>query len=213
MERSEFEQLALEHLDGVYRMSMQLTRNPERAEDLVQEVYVRAFRPSVIDRFVDQSREEVGADGQAKLRGGMRSWLMTITHNTFYTLARRETRAPSAVGEFYEEDSRELGPDEAPPAWDLASFDWEHVDERIVKAIDELREDYRGVLLMWGVEGLKYREIAERLEVPIGTVMSRLHRARKTLAEALGGEDGPARELGFGRVITDDELAAEGKAS
>ncbi len=188
MERSEFERLALEHLDSVYRMAVQLTRNPERAEDLVQEVYARAFRPNVIERFEDKS------DGSGS--GGMRSWLLTILHHTFYSQIKREKRAPAAVGEFFEEDNREQIPGDPPPAWDLASLDWEQVDERIVKAVRELKEEYRQVLLMWGVQGLKYREIAEILQVPIGTVMSRLHRARKVLADALGGEDGPAADFG-----------------
>jgi len=76
-------------------------------------------------------------------------------------------------------------PDEPAPAWNLESLDWEHVDERIKAAIEGLRPEYRTVLLLWGVEGLKYREIAEIEAVPIGTIMSRLHRARSILAEQL----------------------------
>ena len=71
------------------------------------------------------------------------------------------------------------------PAWDLESLDWEHVDERLKVAIESLRPEYRSVLLLWGVEGMKYREIADIQDIPIGTVMSRLHRARAMLAEQL----------------------------
>ncbi len=78
-------------------------------------------------------------------------------------------------------------PDEPPPAWDLESLDWEHVDERLKTAIGELRPEYRSVLLLWGVEGMRYREIAESQGIPIGTVMSRLHRARNILAKQLSG--------------------------
>jgi RNA polymerase sigma-70 factor (ECF subfamily) len=170
LEREAFEKLALEHLDSVYRMAMQLAKHPDKANDLVQETYLKAIRSS--ERF-----EERG--------GGMRSWLFTILHHTFYSLIKKEARGPALVEEFFDADHRELPPDEAPPAWDLASMDWEHVDERLKQAIEELSEEHRIVLLLWGVEGMKYRQIGQILDVPIGTVMSRLHRARKTLADSL----------------------------
>ncbi|GAB4554938.1 MAG: sigma-70 family RNA polymerase sigma factor [Phycisphaerales bacterium] len=179
MERDAFEKLALEHIDAVYRMALQLAKHPDEASDLVQETYLKAIRSS--ERF-----EEKG--------GGMRSWLFTILHHTFYSRVKREKRGPVAVEEFYEADERETVPDEAPPAWDLRSLDWEHVDERVKKAIEELSPEHREVLLLWGVEGMKYREIASILDVPIGTVMSRLHRSRKVLAESL---EEVARELGW----------------
>lgn len=184
MERDQFEKLALEHLDAVYRMALHLTRRPDEADDLVQEVYARAFRPGTIERFEDRS------DGSES--GGMRSWLFAITHNVFYTRLKREKRQPIAVDSFYAEESSEGAPGEPPPMFDRTGLDWEHVDERLKAAIEDLREEYREVLMMWGVDGLKYREIATILEVPIGTVMSRLHRARKILADTLvehGGAD------------------------
>lgn len=190
----------MEHLDAVYRMALHLTRRPDTAEDLVQEVYARAFRPNTIERFVDMSPEEDTLSGS----GGMRSWLFAITHNVFYSKVKREARHPIAVGEFYSEEGSEVPPDEAPPAWSRADLDWEHVDDRLKKAIDELKDDYREVLLMWGVDGLKYREIAEILEVPIGTVMSRLHRARKLLADRLLADDGASDDLGL-RMFEDRE--------
>lgn len=190
----------MEHLDAVYRMALHLTRRPDTAEDLVQEVYARAFRPNTIERFVDMSPEEDTLSGS----GGMRSWLFAITHNVFYSKVKREARHPIAVVEFYSEEGSEVPPDEAPPAWSRADLDWEHVDDRLKKAIDELKDDYREVLLMWGVDGLKYREIAEILEVPIGTVMSRLHRARKLLADRLLADDGASDDLGL-RMFEDRE--------
>lgn len=170
MDRAEFEKLALEHMDAVYRMALQLARRPDEAADLVQETYLRALRSSA---------------GFQEKGGGIRSWLFTILHNTFYTRIKRESRAPSAVEAFYDPDPRSIAADEAPPAWDLRSLDWEHVDERLKKAIDDLSPEHREVLLLWGVEGMKYRQIADITGVPIGTVMSRLHRARKILAESL----------------------------
>ncbi|MFG0282852.1 MAG: sigma-70 family RNA polymerase sigma factor [Phycisphaerales bacterium JB039] len=193
MERQQFEQLALEHLDAVYRMAFHLTRNAEEAEDLTQEVYLRALRPSSSENFETRG-------------GGMRAWLFTIAHNTFYSRIKRERKAPKAVGEFFGEEAGGPAPDEAPTAWNLATLDWEHVDGRIKRAIEELRPEFREVLLLWGVEGLKYREIAEILEVPIGTVMSRLHRARKLVADQLGEQEGASEELGLGqRGVTERE--------
>jgi RNA polymerase sigma-70 factor, ECF subfamily len=193
LERAKFEKLALEHLDAVYRMAMHLARRPDVAEDVVQEVYARAFRPQTIERFVDMSAEDDLTSGS----GGMRSWLFAITHNVFYSKVKKENRQPTSVGEFFAEESSEVAPDEAPPAWSRADLDWEHVDGRLKAAVEELKDEYREVLLMWGVDGLKYREIGEILDVPIGTVMSRLHRARKLLADKLLEDPKAAGELGL----------------
>lgn len=190
LERAEFERQALEHLDAVYRMAMHLTRRPEEADDLVQEVYVRAMRPHTIERFQDNSAEG---------GGGMRAWLFAICHNVFYSKLKKDARRPTAVEEFYDEASSEGPPDEPPPLWDGETLDWEQVDGRLKKAIGELKVEYREVLLMWGVEGLKYREIATILDVPIGTVMSRLHRARKLLSDALLADEQAVADLGLRR--------------
>lgn len=190
MEHSEFEKAALEHLDAVYRMAYRLTRRQEDAEDLVQEVYVRAMRPKTIERFEDNS-EQGG--------GGIRAWLFAICHNVFYSKLKKDRRTPVAVEEFFEASEKETPPDEAPPQWDGERLDWEQVDGRLKDAIEGLKPEYRQVLLMWGVEGLKYREIATILDVPIGTVMSRLHRARKTLTDALMSDERAAAELGLRR--------------
>lgn len=170
MDRVEFDRLALEHIDSVYRMAMQLARHPDEASDLVQETYLKALR--VAERF-----EEKG--------GGIRPWLFKILHNAFYSRVGRAKRQPALADDLPEAASAGPAPDEPEPAWDLASLDWEHVDERLKEAIASLRPEYRSVLLLWGVEGMKYREIADIQEIPIGTVMSRLHRARAMLAEQL----------------------------
>jgi RNA polymerase sigma-70 factor, ECF subfamily len=187
LERQKFEKLALEHLDAVYRMSFHLTRNPDEAQDLVQEVYVRAMRPKTIERF----EESAGT-------GGMRSWLFAICHNQFYTKLKKDARRPTSVEEFYTASETERAPEDAPPAYDRRELDWDHVDGRLKAAIDELKDEYREVLLMWGVDGLKYREIATIMDVPIGTIMSRLHRARKLLADKLLADTEAASDLGIG---------------
>ena len=86
MERKKFEQLALSHLDAVYRMAFHLTRDAEAADELVQEVYVRAFRPGTIERFEDKSAEDDDTSGT----GGMRSWLFAICHNAFYSKIKKD---------------------------------------------------------------------------------------------------------------------------
>jgi len=170
LERARFEELSLEHLDAVYRMAMQLSRHPDEAADLVQETYLKALKAA--DRFEEQG-------------GGIRPWLFKILHNVFYTRFNRAKRQVSASDEMLAAETGEPPPDQPGPAWNLEALDWEHVDERLKAAIEKLKPEYRSVLLLWGVEGLKYREIADIQEVPIGTVMSRLHRARSILMEQL----------------------------
>ena len=87
-----------------------------------------------------------------------------------------------------EDLGHESAPDEMntpSPCWDLDTLDWEQVDDRLKEAIHALPDHYREVLLLWAVEGLKYREIADVLGVALGTVMSRLYRARSVLSEQL----------------------------
>ena len=170
MERQQFEHLALEQLDAVYRMALQLARHPDEASDLVQETYLKALRAS--DRYEPQG-------------GGIRPWLFKILHNIFYTRVSKAKRQVAILDDEAMPASGVTAPDEPGPAWNIADLDWDHVDERVKAAIEHLKPEYRSVLLLWGVEGLKYREIADIQDIPIGTVMSRLHRARSILAEEL----------------------------
>lgn len=162
----------MEQLDAVYRMALQLARRTDEAADLVQETYLKALRAA--DRYQEQG-------------GGIRPWLFKILHNVFYTRVGRSKRVTQLGDDELGAESAEPAPGEPGPVWNLAELDWEHVDERIKQAIEGLKPEYRSVLLLWGVEGLKYREISEVQDIPIGTVMSRLHRARSILAEELSG--------------------------
>ncbi len=207
MQRTEFEPLAMSQLDAVYRLALRLTREQHKAEDLVQDTFARALRPKAVEGF-DPSKSVSGGEGD--LEAAMRSWLFTICHNLFYSQIKRAKKAPLAVGEFFGEAGEERPPDEPPPVWDRSELDWEHVDGRLKSAIDSLKDDHREILLMWGVDGLKYREIASILEIPIGTVMSRLHRARKQVADELIAHEGLAGELGLqgnNGAEADDEQA------
>lgn len=219
MQRDEFERLALDQLPSVHRLAWQLTRRRDLAEDLVQEVYLRAFRPDTIKRFEQRDSKESPESAPPADKphaDSIRSWLFTITHNTFYTLLKKQrirTRntspqmgagggamsGGSAVGVQDDPSPPESEPLQLeatlPPAWELGALDWDTVDERLKRSIDSLPDEYRQVLLLWSVHEMKYREIAQMLDVPIGTVMSRLFRARRLLSDALGGEFGPASDL------------------
>jgi RNA polymerase sigma-70 factor (ECF subfamily) len=164
LDTAEFERLALQQLDSLYRIARRLTRNPERAEDLVQETYLRALR----------SRESFELESY-----GMRPWLVRILQNLHFSKGARDARQPAALEDEYLEAARV----EDKPPW--AGDGFEAMDERLVAALDRLPEDYRLVMMLWSVEELSYKEIAEACQIPIGTVMSRLHRARQKLAEQL----------------------------
>ena len=180
--REQFESLALEQLDTLYRIARRLARDPQRAEDLVQETYLRAVR----------ARETF--DLQAH---GIRPWLLRIMHNVHVSRAEREGRQPTAVEDEQLESAgaggygggghgghgggghRRAGP----PPYDQFSFDG--MDQQLVRAIEGLAPEYQVVLMLWAVEELSYKEIAGAVGIPIGTVMSRLHRARQKLSEQL----------------------------
>lgn len=167
--REEFEALALQQLDLLYRVARKLTRDPGKAEDLVQETYLRAIR---------------GRSGFDLQEFGIRPWLLRIMHNLYVSRGEREARQPLAVEEQHLE-SAESGRAGAELPIDPASF--EAMDEQLVAALDRLPKEYQTVMLLWAVEEFSYKEIASALDVPIGTVMSRLHRARQRLAEDLRG--------------------------
>ncbi|HEY7090312.1 MAG TPA: sigma-70 family RNA polymerase sigma factor [Tepidisphaeraceae bacterium] len=166
--RDEFDRLAMEHLDMLYRVARRLTRDSSRAEDLVQETYLRAFRAR--DDFELQEY-------------GIRPWLVRIMHNLHFSRSQREKRQPMAIEDTQLDMASAAGSQSAAPWSGKASF--EGMDQRLVKALEELPDEYQTVMLLWAVEEFSYKEIAEAVGVPIGTVMSRLHRARAKLSDRL----------------------------
>jgi RNA polymerase sigma-70 factor (ECF subfamily) len=136
----------------------------------VQETYVKAIKAA-------PTFEQTG--------GGIRPWLFKILHNVFFTRKGRAKRETTMGDDLPPAVDEQPGPDQPGPAWDIASLNLDHVDERLKAALEHLKPEYRSILLLWGVEGMKYREIADIQDVPIGTVMSRLHRARSILAQEL----------------------------
>jgi RNA polymerase sigma-70 factor (ECF subfamily) len=178
-ERS-FEALAVPHLSTVYRVARRLTRDDHEAEDLVQEAYLRAYR---------------AFPGFEEREFGIRPWLLRIVYNTFINRRAGGRRAPKTADPQALDrsiDDRPGGAHSAPP-----NLDYERIDQEVKHAIDGLAEEFRSVLLLWSTMELSYQEIATVLDVPIGTVMSRLHRARQQLIRALSDF---ARENRLGRT-------------
>ncbi len=170
--RANFEEEALSHLDALYGAALRLTRSPSDAEDLVQDTFVKAYR------FYDSF--ESGTN--------LKAWLFRIQTNTFINRYRRKTRERAALGG---KSAGMVGDGVMSRETMRALRDPSRLADRplisaeIERALDELPEDYRMVVLLSDVEELAYREIAEILGCPIGTVMSRLHRARKMLRASL----------------------------
>ncbi len=169
-----FEDEALPHLDAVYRFALRLSGSPDQAEDLVQETFLRAFK----------------SWGQYTKGTAAKSWLFTICRNVF--LRRRERR--QRHDELVSENVGHAGPGPSPvnPVWvSVLGVDPEGdffesiVDDRILQAIQDLPEEYRSAVVMSDLEGLPYAEIAEAMEVPVGTVKSRLFRGRRQLQKVL----------------------------
>ena len=167
--RERFEQAVLPHLDAAYNLARWLTRNDHDAQDVTQEAFLRAFR------FFD------GYQG-----GNMRAWLLTIVRNTCYTWMH-QNRPPEAAVEFDEEIHSEESSGGADPELQvLASAD----KDTVQRALAELPEIFREALVLREMEGMSYKEIADVTSVSIGTVMSRLARARTRLRESLGAAMG-----------------------
>jgi len=163
----EFERLALPLLDPLYNFARWLTHDPTEAEDLVQETFTKALRG--FDTFT------VGTD--------FRAWMFRILRNTFLT-SRTGLQAKLTVP-LDEEDSLPATVTwDTPETYALASAG----RDALQAAVDELPVPYREVVLLCDVEEMTYQEISAVLGVPIGTVMSRLSRARKQLRQSLAGE-------------------------
>ncbi len=167
---SEFEATVLVHLDALYRGALRLTRNRATAEDLVQDALIRAFRS--FDRFRPGTN--------------CRAWLFTIMRNVFLNRLRAERETPydeEVLGEFgtsvAQGNQRVVTPEE--------EFLQTLVHGDVDRALRNLPEPFREVVVLADIEGFTYREIAEALECPMGTVMSRLSRGRRRLRSALEG--------------------------
>lgn len=169
-DREEFGDLLDECLPDLYRMAHWLSRDPGTAEDLVQEASYRAFRR--FDQFEKGTR--------------FKAWILRILHNYYLDLHRKRQRhaRPTDFGELDPEDPSIDDPRVPLGVQELDRF-VDHVDEAIAGAIDDLPPSYRTVFLFFALGDLSYDEIARSLDIPIGTVMSRLYRARQQLQRKL----------------------------
>lgn len=161
MSREErFETEAIPHLRALYATAYRMTRNAADAEDLVQETFLRAFR--AFDRYTPGTN--------------IRAWLYTILYRARTDAFRRAGRSPDTV------ELLDDGPAVPPPQDALASG-----GEEIARALDRLPEAFRAAVVLRDVQEFSYAEIARILDVPIGTVMSRIYRGRALLRETLRG--------------------------
>lgn len=172
-DKKRFQEEALPLLDSLYAGALRMTRNPADAEDLVQETMLRAYRS--FNRF------EPGTN--------LKAWLFRIMTNAYINVYRKRQREPQKVSQddveefdLYQE-LRNHDPQFAatPETIVLDSL----VDSDIIEAIDALPEQFRLAVILSDIEGFTYAEMAEIMDVPLGTVMSRLHRGRKALQKRL----------------------------
>jgi RNA polymerase sigma-70 factor (ECF subfamily) len=188
-EKRRFQEEALPLLDSLYAGALRMTRNPADAEDLVQETMMRGYR--AFNRF------EPGTN--------LKAWLFRILTNAYINTYRKKQREPRKVSQDEVEEFdlyRELKDHDpnlsvTPETIVLDSL----VDSDILEAIDDLPEQFRMAVVLSDVEGFSYAEMAEIMDVPMGTVMSRLHRGRKALQKRLwdiardrGIVTGPSKE-------------------
>src|SRR5436853_3938867 len=182
-DQATFAELATPFMSALYAAALRMTRNPSDAEDLVQETYLRAYR------------------GFGGFREGtnLKAWLYRILTNTFINQYRAKKRRPDQVDLDDVEDFyifRRLGGLEAADAARTAEAEvLEGIpDAEVKEALESIPEQFRMAVILADVEGFSYKEIADILDVPIGTVMSRIHRGRRALQKALY-EFGQARGL------------------
>jgi RNA polymerase sigma-70 factor, ECF subfamily len=173
-DQADFERDAMQYTRQLYSAAMRMTRNPADAEDLVQETYLKAYR--AYHTFQEGTN--------------LKAWLYRILTNTYINKYRKDSRRPSEVDLGTVEDMylyRRLGSEESAEAARTTEdrvLDG-LVESDIKQAVEELPESFRMPVLLADLEGFSYKEIAEILDIPIGTVMSRLHRGRKAMQKRL----------------------------
>jgi RNA polymerase sigma-70 factor (ECF subfamily) len=170
--REKFEALAFPHMDALYSTALRMTRNPLDAEDLLQDVYLRAYR------FFDKFEEGTN----------FKAWIFKILTNTFINRYRKKVREPQQmefdkVEYFYSEAEKERD-DKYETRYDEKRYVDLFGDE-VTVALSKLSYDFRAVVILCDIEGFSYKEIASIIGAPIGTVMSRLSRARQQLQKYL----------------------------
>jgi RNA polymerase sigma-70 factor (ECF subfamily) len=176
-----FEEEFLPQIDALFTFAYHLTYNEDDANDLVQETYLKAFR------FIDKYNEGTNA----------KAWLFKILKNAFINQYRRKSKQPTQVD--YEDITSYQDVEEESSLSGYADLREEMfqtmMGDEVTNAINALPVDFRVVILLCDIEGFTYEEISKILDIPIGTVRSRLHRARNMLKEKLREY---ARTMGYG---------------
>ena len=169
MDPDDFHKLAMGEVDAVHRLAYHLTDEPQEVGDFVQDTYLRALKAGATFTLTAQ---------------GIRPWLFKILHNVINTHVANRIRRPGLSGNL---DDLPAGTIATPGmlCCDIGEVDWEHIDERLMRAIRDLPVHYRTVFLLSAVEGLRYNQIADVIDLPLTTVTNRLYRARQFLSSRL----------------------------
>jgi RNA polymerase sigma-70 factor (ECF subfamily) len=198
-DQANFERDAMEFAPQLYSAALRMTRNPADAEDVVQETFLKAYR--AYHTF------EEGTN--------LKAWLYRILTNTYINRYRKQQRRPSEVDLGEVEDLylyRRISSSQSADASRSAEAEVldQFAEADVIEAVEGLPEHFRMPVLLADVEGFSYKEIAEILDVPIGTVMSRLHRGRKALQKTLWEYARERGLVGATTDSTDDEREANG---
>jgi RNA polymerase sigma factor (sigma-70 family) len=187
-----FEAELMPVIDALYNFAFRLTLDEDDANDLVQETYLKAYR------FFDYFEQGTNA----------KAWLFRILKNSFINDFRRKSKQPakvdySEIEGYYNSEEVESDADAGGSTTDMrAQVTQELIGDEVARALNSLPIDFRTVIILCDLEGFTYEEMAKILDIPIGTVRSRLHRARQSLKDKLGRY---ARSMGYG----DDSNASE----
>jgi RNA polymerase sigma factor (sigma-70 family) len=165
-----YHQQMIPHMNLLYNYALRLTNNQDDAKDLIQDTYLKAYR------FIDKYEDGTNA----------KAWLFRILKNSFINNYRKNSRTPEQVEYSEVEEFVDLIKSDSAPATDMRRDMYDHLlGDDVVRAMESLNEEFRTIIILSDLEEMTYEEISEILEIPLGTVRSRLHRARKAMQEKL----------------------------
>ncbi|HLP17810.1 MAG TPA: sigma-70 family RNA polymerase sigma factor [Bacteroidota bacterium] len=186
-----FQQEMVPHMDLLYHFALRTTGSADDAKDLLQETYLKAYR------FIDKYEQGTNA----------KAWLFRIMKNSFINNYRKNSRTPEQVDYDTIEDYYDLVRDQTADGNDMRKqFYNDLLEDEVVQAMDSITEEFRTIIILSDLEGLTYEEISEMLDIPLGTVRSRLHRARKNL-------QGKLKKFALAKGYLSKELRAAVSAS
>ena len=165
-----YQQEMVPHMTLLYHYALRLTGNEDDAKDLLQDTYLKAYR------FIDQYKKETNA----------KAWLFRILKNSFINSYRKQARTPAQVEYDAVEEYVDLLKDSSARPADLRNDFYDNLlEDEVVTAMESLTEEFRTIIILSDLEEMTYEEIADILDIPLGTVRSRLYRARQSMQEKL----------------------------